>query len=117
MVHERIPDYHQDTSRVAPAVFAAGGVVRTGKNTGDKIAGATMGTMKRSGFADLPLHGGHVPAWLADRMTKLGTAIAESILYHYGPSELLSRLSDPFWAASWGWTGTRRESPPRCWAL
>ena len=36
--------------------------------------------MKRSGFADLPLHGGHVPAWLADRMTKLGTAIAESIL-------------------------------------
>jgi hypothetical protein len=54
--------------------------------------------MKRSGFADLPLHGGHVPAWLAERMTKLGTAIAESILYHYGPSELLSRLSDPFWA-------------------
>jgi len=50
--------------------------------------------MKRSGFADLPLHGGHVPAWLAERMTKLGTAIAESILYHYGPSELLSRLSD-----------------------
>lgn len=24
--------------------------------------------MKRSGFADLPLHGGHVPAWLAGRM-------------------------------------------------
>jgi hypothetical protein len=53
--------------------------------------------MKRSGFADLPLHGGHVPAWLAERMTTLGTAIVESILLHYGASELLSRLSDPFW--------------------
>jgi hypothetical protein len=58
--------------------------------------------MKRSGVADLPLHGGHVPAWLAERMTKLGTAIAESILYHYGPSELLSRLSDPFWFQALG---------------
>ena len=58
--------------------------------------------MKRSGFADLPLHGGHVPAWLAERMTKLGTAITESILYHYGPSELLSRLSDPFWFQALG---------------
>jgi hypothetical protein len=58
--------------------------------------------MKRSGFADLPLHGGHVPVWLAERMTKLGTAIAESILYHYGPSELLSRLSDPFWFQALG---------------
>ncbi|HVN04724.1 MAG TPA: DUF763 domain-containing protein [Bryobacteraceae bacterium] len=58
--------------------------------------------MKRSGFADLPLHGGHVPAWLAERMTKLGTGIAESILYHYGPSEFLTRLSDPFWFQALG---------------
>ncbi len=58
--------------------------------------------MKRSGFADLPLHGGRVPAWLAERMTKLGTAIVESVLYHYGPSELLSRLSDPFWFQALG---------------
>jgi hypothetical protein len=58
--------------------------------------------MKRSGFADLPLHGGHVPAWLADRMTRLGTAISESILFHYGPAELLSRLSDPFWFQALG---------------
>lgn len=28
--------------------------------------------MKRSGIADLPLHGGRVPAWLAERMTRLG---------------------------------------------
>src|SRR3954471_3517958 len=58
--------------------------------------------MKRSGVADLPLHGGRVPAWLAERMTKLGTGIVESVLYHYGTSELLSRLSDPFWFQALG---------------
>lgn len=58
--------------------------------------------MKRSGSADLPLHGGHVPAWLAERMTRLGTAITESILYQYGASELLTRLSDPFWFQALG---------------
>jgi hypothetical protein len=58
--------------------------------------------MKRSGFADLPLHGGRVPAWLAERMTTLGTAITESVLYDYGSAELLSRLSDPFWFQALG---------------
>ena len=58
--------------------------------------------MKRSGFADLPLHNGRVPEWLASRMTMLGTAISESVLYHYGAPELLSRLSDPFWFQALG---------------
>jgi uncharacterized protein len=58
--------------------------------------------MKRSGFADLPLHGGRVPPWLAERMTKLGTAISENILHHYGTSALLSRLRDPFWFQALG---------------
>jgi uncharacterized protein len=58
--------------------------------------------MKRSGSADLPLHGGRVPAWLAERMTQLGTAIAEQIVLCYGASELLSRLSDPFWFQAFG---------------
>ena len=58
--------------------------------------------MKRSGSADLPLHGGRVPAWLAERMTKLGTVISENVLYHYGPSEFLTRLSDPFWFQALG---------------
>ena len=58
--------------------------------------------MKRSGFADLPLHGGRVPAWLADRMTALGTAISESVIRHYGVSQLLSRLSDPCWFQALG---------------
>src|SRR5688572_130246 len=58
--------------------------------------------MKRSGTADLPLHGGRVPAWLATRMTTLGAAISESIIHHYGRSALLSRLSDPFWFQALG---------------
>jgi hypothetical protein len=58
--------------------------------------------MKRSGVADLPLHGGRVSAWLAMRMTTLGTAIAEAVVHHYGPSELLTRLSDPFWFQALG---------------
>src|SRR5271170_5575460 len=60
------------------------------------------GSMKRSGTADLPLHGGRVPAWLASRMTALGTAIAEHIVLAYGPSEFLTRLSDPFWFQALG---------------
>jgi uncharacterized protein len=58
--------------------------------------------MKRSGIADLPLHGGRVPPWLAERMTKLGTAITENIVHHYGTSAFLSRLSDPFWFQAFG---------------
>jgi len=58
--------------------------------------------MKRSGFADLPLHGGRVPAWLAERMQRLGTAISESVIYHYGTAEFLTRLSDPFWFQAFG---------------
>src|SRR6266550_2690752 len=58
--------------------------------------------MKRSGVADLPLHGGHVPQWLAERMTRLGTAITETIVHDYGASAFLSRLSDPFWFQALG---------------
>jgi uncharacterized protein len=58
--------------------------------------------MKRSGIADLPLHGGRVPSWLATRMVTLGTAIVESVVHHYGRPALLSRLSDPFWFQALG---------------
>src|SRR5262249_7641630 len=58
--------------------------------------------MKRSRFADLPLHSGHVPQWLAERMTKLGAAIAETVVRDYGASAFLSRLSDPFWFQALG---------------
>ncbi len=43
-----------------------------------------------------------MPDWLAQRMTLLGTAIAESIVIEYGASELLARLSDPFWFQAFG---------------
>src|SRR5215216_2843098 len=58
--------------------------------------------MKRSGIADLPLHSGRVPPWLAERMTKLGSAITENIVRDYGTSAFLSRLSDPFWFQAFG---------------
>lgn len=58
--------------------------------------------MKRSGYADLPLHYGHVPSWLYERMTRLGGAIIEAIVSEYGPSEVLRRLSDPFWFQAFG---------------
>jgi hypothetical protein len=58
--------------------------------------------MKRSGVADLPLHGGRVPQWLATRMTQLGTGITEAIVRDYGTSGFLSRLSDPFWFQALG---------------
>jgi len=57
--------------------------------------------MKR-GSADLPLHYGVVPQWLAQRMCLLGGAIAEAIIIEYGRPALLQRLSDPFWFQSLG---------------
>ncbi|MDF2455309.1 MAG: hypothetical protein K0R51_1302 [Cytophagaceae bacterium] len=53
-------------------------------------------------YADLPLHHGKVPPWLAQRMTLLGGAIVESIVLEYGKSAVLSRLSDPFWFQAFG---------------
>jgi uncharacterized protein len=57
---------------------------------------------QRAGSADLPLHGGQVPRWLADRMTRLGGVISQAIVHHYGRDELLRRLSHPFWFQSFG---------------
>src|SRR4051794_9398057 len=57
---------------------------------------------QRAGSADLPLHGGRVPAWLGQRMARLGAVIAEAIVLHYGRDELLRRLAHPFWFQSFG---------------
>ncbi|MEO6685274.1 MAG: DUF763 domain-containing protein, partial [Dyadobacter sp.] len=56
----------------------------------------------KSGHADLPLHYGKVPEWLAQRMSLLGGAIVESIVIEYGRDVLLQKLSDPFWFQSLG---------------
>ena len=60
-----------------------------------RTAGAT-------GTADLPLHGGRVPAWLASRMARLGRVIVEAVAHEYGRTEVLRRLADPFWFQSFG---------------
>ncbi len=52
--------------------------------------------------ADLPLHYGQVPPWLAERMTLLGGAIIESITMDYGRHAVLEKLSDPFWFQAFG---------------
>jgi hypothetical protein len=57
---------------------------------------------QRSGSADLPLHGGRVPSWLAERMTRLGAVISQAIVMEYGREELLRRLAHPFWFQSFG---------------
>lgn len=57
---------------------------------------------RRSGNADLPLHGGRVPRWLAERMAKLGAVMCQAIVLEYGRDELLRRLAHPFWFQSFG---------------
>jgi hypothetical protein len=58
--------------------------------------------VRRTGSADLPLHGGRVPAWLAARMASLGAIITQAIVHHYGRDEFLQRLAHPFWFQSFG---------------
>jgi uncharacterized protein len=58
--------------------------------------------MHKSGTADLPLHGGHVPEWLHSRMTAIGREIIRALVVEYGPSEVLRRISDPFWFQALG---------------
>lgn len=55
-----------------------------------------------TGSADLPLHRGRVPPWLFERMARLGRVLAEAIVLEYGRTELLRRLSHPFWFQSLG---------------
>lgn len=57
---------------------------------------------RRGGSADLPLHGGRVPHWLGERMTRLGTVMCEAIVHSDGRDELLRRLAHPYWFQSFG---------------
>ena len=50
---------------------------------------------QRTGSANLPLHTGRVPPWLAQRMTRLGVVISQAIVHHYGRDELLRRVGQP----------------------
>ena len=58
--------------------------------------------MRQTGIAQLPLHGGRAPAWLFQRMVRLGREIIRLIIEDYGPREVLTRISDPYWFQSLG---------------
>jgi uncharacterized protein len=58
--------------------------------------------MRQTGIANLPLHGGKAPAWLFQRMVRLGREIVRLIIEDQGPRELLVRISDPYWFQSLG---------------
>ena len=57
---------------------------------------------RRTGYANLPLHGGHAPRWLFDRMARLAPAIVEAIVLERGTHAVLERLSDPHWFQAFG---------------
>ncbi len=57
--------------------------------------------MKRQ-LAHLPLHSGKAPPWLFKRMAKLAGAVTMAVVEEFGPSEMLRRLSDPWWFQAFG---------------
>lgn len=58
--------------------------------------------MKRTGVAEMPLHGGKCPPWLFERMSNLSREVVSIIVGEYGPDEMLRRISDPFWFQAFG---------------
>ena len=57
---------------------------------------------RRTGVANLPLHGGKAPAWLFSRMTKLARELTIAIIIEFGAREVLRRISDPYWFQALG---------------
>lgn len=53
--------------------------------------------MPRSGTAILPLHYGHPPRKLYERMVRLGGVLCDLVGEKFGYSDLVTRFSDPFW--------------------
>lgn len=53
--------------------------------------------MMRRGIAELPLHGGYVPRWLALRMKRLADLVIKLLVDEYGTQGVLERLADPVW--------------------
>lgn len=56
----------------------------------------------RTGVVQAPLHGGHCPPWLFEKMKQLGSIMIQVIVVEYGPREVLRRLSDPVWFQTFG---------------
>jgi hypothetical protein len=53
--------------------------------------------MPKTGIASLPLHDGKAPRWLFKRMVALSRQIIQVMVYEYGSTEFLRRVSDPYW--------------------
>lgn len=53
--------------------------------------------MPLEGIADLPLHNGYVPQWLANIMKRLAKAILEILVDEFGPDKVVERFSNPLW--------------------
>jgi len=58
--------------------------------------------MYRSGIATFTLDYGKCPAWLFQRMVKLGREMTEVLIAEYGPDEFIKRIADPIWFQSLG---------------
>jgi hypothetical protein len=48
----------------------------------------------KTGSADLPLHRGRVPAWLASPMARMGRVVVQALVLEYGRDEVLRRLAN-----------------------
>src|SRR5215213_7599950 len=59
--------------------------------------------MSRTGFANLPLHGGKAPRYLFERMVPLSREIVIFLAAEFGREEVLRRLSDPYWFQAFGY--------------
>jgi uncharacterized protein len=58
--------------------------------------------MARTGFANLPLHGGKAPRYLFERMVPLSREIIIFVAREFGCEDVLRRLSDPHWFQAFG---------------
>lgn len=56
----------------------------------------------RTGIATMTLDYGQCPAWLFQRMTRLGRVITLAIISEFGSAEFIRRLADPVWFQSLG---------------
>ena len=58
--------------------------------------------MIERGIATFGLDYGKCPAWLFERMKKLGKQVVEIMTGEYGPDEFIKRMADPVWFQSLG---------------
>jgi len=59
-------------------------------------------TLRRTGFAELPLHQGKAPQWLVKRMIRLAKGVIAVVIEEYGRDVFLQRISDPYWFQAFG---------------